>query len=177
MMMEPAFIITQSRVLVELVKENGAFPNNNRLPYLLYKSVLELPQKNASAVIKEIFASHGWANAWKNGIYPYHHYHSITHEVLGIYQGSCDVMLGAEEDRIVHLEKGDVLLLPAGVAHRNMGSSEDFGCVGAYPNGMEFDMNYGRTGERPHTDKNIQQVPLPATDPVYGNGPLQDYWK
>ena len=48
---------------------------------------------------------------------------------------------------------------------------------GAFPNGMEFDMNYGRTGERPQTDKNIQQVPLPATDPVYGNGPLQDYWK
>ena len=176
-MMEPAFIITQSRVLVELVKENGAFPNNNGLPYLLYKSVFELPQKKAGTVIKEIFALHGWTNAWKNGIYPYHHYHSITHEVLGIYRGTCDVMLGAEKDRIVYLEKGDVLLIPAGVAHRNVGSSEDFGCVGAYPNGMEFDMNYGRSGERPQTDKNIQQVPLPATDPVYGNGPLQDYWK
>jgi len=174
--MEPAFIYAQSQVLVELLKENDPFPNNNRLPYLLYKAVIELPERKAGAVIKQIFESHQWSNAWKNGIYPYHHYHSITHEVLGVYAGSCDVMLGGYEDKIVHLEKGDVLVIPAGVAHRNIGSSDDFGCVGAYPNGMDFDINYGRPGERPATDKNIAKVPLPATDPVYGYGPLQDYW-
>ena len=175
--MEPAFIYAQSQVLVELVKENGEFPNNNGLPYLLYKAVFELPDKKAGNVIKEIFASHQWSNAWKNGIYPYHHYHSITHEVLGVYEGACKVMLGGYEDKIVHIEKGDVLVIPAGVAHRNVGSTDNFGCVGAYPGGMDFDMHYGRPAERPRTDRNIEQVPMPATDPVYGYGPLQDYWK
>jgi len=39
-------------------------------------------------------------------------------------------------------------------------------------------MNYGKPGERPHTDKNIQQVPLPDADPVYGlEGDLLKFWK
>ena len=174
--MEPAFIYAQSKVLVELLKDNGEFPNNNSLPYLLYKAVFSLPDRKAGDIIQEIFESHQWSNAWKNGIYPYHHYHSITHEALGIYEGACNVMLGGYEDTILHLEKGDVLVIPAGVAHRNVGSSSDFRCVGAYPNGMDFDMNYGRPEERPQTDRNIGRVPLPETDPVYGYGPLQDYW-
>jgi uncharacterized protein YjlB len=174
--MEPAFIHTQSKVLVELVKENKPFPNNNRLPYLLYKAVFELPDKKAGSIVKEIFALHQWSNAWKDGIYPYHHYHSITHEVLGVYEGACNVMLGGYDDMILHIEKGDVLVIPAGVAHKNVGSTDNFRCVGAYPNGMDFDMNYGRPGERPQTDRNIAQVPLPTTDPVYGYGPMQDYW-
>jgi uncharacterized protein YjlB len=29
-------------------------------------------------------------------------------------------------------------------------------------------MNYGKPGERPQTDKNITQVAIPLTDPVYG---------
>lgn len=174
--MEPTIIHAQSKVLVELVKENDPFPNNNRLPYLLYKAVFELPEKDADDTIQRIFESHQWSNAWKNGIYPYHHYHSITHEVLGVYQGACNVMLGGYEDKIVHIEKGDVLVIPAGVAHRNVGSTSDFGCVGAYPDGMDFDMNYGRPEERRQAAKNIRLVPVPSTDPVYGYGPLQDYW-
>jgi uncharacterized protein YjlB len=50
--------------------------------------------------------------------------------------------------------------------------------VGAYPKGQEnYDMNYGKEGERPQTDKNIANVPRPDTDPVYGSeGPLLKKW-
>jgi uncharacterized protein YjlB len=41
--------------------------------------------------------------------------------------------------------KGDVLLIPAGVAHKNVGASIDFKCVGAYPGGKEFDINLGKS--------------------------------
>ena len=38
-------------------------------------------------------------------------------------------------------------------------------------------MNYGRPGERPQADRNIAQVTLPKTDPVYGrDGQLTKYW-
>ncbi|WP_250123846.1 hypothetical protein [Chroococcidiopsis sp. CCMEE 29] len=38
-------------------------------------------------------------------------------------------------------------------------------------------MNYGKLGERPQADRNVAQVPLPTTDPVYGrDGQLAKYW-
>ena len=71
----------------------------------------------------------------------------------------------------------DVLLIPAGVAHKNIGSSTDFKCVGAYPEGRDFDINLGKSGERPGTDKNIRKVPIPKLDPLYGKeGCLSLYW-
>jgi len=49
--------------------------------------------------------------------------------------------------------------------------------VGAYPNGTEWDMNYGQRKERPQADENIARVQMPELDPVYGaNGPLQELW-
>ncbi len=59
---------------------------------------------------------------------------------------------------------------PAGVAHKNLGEVHDVACVGAYPNGMDYDMNYGNNGERPHTDRKIREALLPEADPVYGKG-------
>jgi hypothetical protein len=38
-------------------------------------------------------------------------------------------------------------------------------------------MNYGNSGERPATDKNIADLPLPKTGPLYGKGdPLLTIW-
>ena len=43
--------------------------------------------------------------------------------------------------------------------------------------GQKWDMNYGKPGERPQAERNIAQVPLPKTDPVYGrDGQLTKYW-
>jgi uncharacterized protein YjlB len=47
------------------------------------------------------------------------------------------------------------------VAHKNIESSDDFGVVGAYPEGQDWYMNYGKPGERPKADKNIARLPLP----------------
>jgi uncharacterized protein YjlB len=75
------------------------------------------------------------------------------------------------------IHAGDVVIIPAGVAHKNLGASSDFGVVGAYPGGREWDMNYGRAGERPKSDETIASVPMPKADPIYGaGGPLFQYW-
>lgn len=160
-----------------LLQDDGTFPNHPELPLLIYRQVWGTPDQATAAVMEEAFQSHNWRNVWRNGIYSYHHYHSNTHEVLGIYQGQAKLQLGGPKGVTATVKAGDVLILPAGVAHKNLEASADFACVGAYPAGRSFDMNYGRDGERPQADQNIAQVPLPEQDPIYGlKGPLSKYW-
>ncbi len=97
----------------------------------------------------------------------FHHYHSITHEALGIYSGSALVHLGGEEGSKVNIKAGDIIVIPAGVGHKNLGS-EGLSVVGAYPNGMMYDLMRGNPGERPQTDENIIAVPIPDHDPLLG---------
>jgi uncharacterized protein YjlB len=130
-----------------------------------------------AATIEKIFQQNQWGNSWRNGIYNYHHYHSTAHEVLGIYSGYAKVQMGGPVGLKLDIKAGDIIIIPAGVAHKNLGSSPNFACVGAYPPGQHFDMNYGESGERPKVDENIKAVGLPNTDPVYGgHGILTKEW-
>ncbi len=162
-------------VAQRIIDENGPFPNNPKLPLLHYKKVLDDydPKK-----IRETFASNGWINSWVNGIYSYHHFHSNTHEAIGISSGSCQVQIGGSGGQVLTLEAGDVIIIPAGVSHKNVGSSAGFTCVGCYPIDVPYDMHEGKEEERPDVDKRIAKVPLPDKDPVFGeSGPLQKHWK
>ena len=165
-----------AKIIQHLLKDDGVFPNSV-LPALVYKNVLGLPAGSHPQIIEHIFLANNWKNSWRNGIYTYHHYHSTTHEVLGVYSGSCHIMLGGDEGIEFIIEKSDALIIPAGVAHKNLSCSADFKCVGAYPNGLDFDINYGKQSERPGTDHNLALVQMPATDAIFGaDGPLLHYW-
>ena len=154
--------------------DDGVFPNS-RLPVLVYRRALAAP---TAAGFEQLFEANSWSSAWRNGLYSVHHYHSTAHEVLGIYQGRVTARLGGPGGIAVTLEAGDVVVIPAGVAHKNDGASGDFRVVGAYPTGTGPDMQYGKSGERPGTDRNIARVPLPAADPVRGaGGPLASLWR
>ena len=75
-------------------------------------------------------------------------------------------------------DPGDVIVIPAGVGHKRVESSEDFGVVGAYPGGRHWDLLRGRPGERPQAESNIAAVPLPENDPIYGpDGSLRKIWE
>jgi uncharacterized protein YjlB len=158
------------------LQDDGIFPNSH-LPVLLYKGVLNFPPLFTTRYIKNLFKSKNWMNTWKNGIFGYHHYHSITHEVLGVYKGKALLLLGGEKGVEVVVEKGDVLIIPAGVAHKNLNPENSVKCIGAYPDGKDYDMNYGKEGERPQADKNIRKVKIPSNDPIYGeNGGIKKFW-
>ena len=158
------------------LEDDGKFPNSD-LPVLVYKSVWKLSYLFPSSFIIRHFEKNGWTNAWRSGVYDYHHYHSTTHEVLAVYKGKAKLLLGGSKGRVIEVKKGDVLLIPAGVAHKCLEAKNDFRCVGAYPKGHEYDMNYGKQDERPTTDINIQQVSLPTKDPVFGTkGPMIEQW-
>lgn len=159
------------------VKDDGVFPNSS-LPILHYLKVLQLSPLFPALAIRKLFQKNNWTNNWKQGIYTYHHYHSTTHEVLGICKGETLLQLGGEKGITLFVQKGDVLVIPAGVAHINLGRENDVICIGGYPDGRDYDMNYGMASERPKADHNIASVPLPSTDPVYGTrGGLPDLWK
>jgi uncharacterized protein YjlB len=169
--------VAKANVAAHPLEEDGPFPNNARVPLLLYQGILQLPSNEPARIFEDLFRHNGWHGAWRNGIYGYHHYHSTAHEVLGVYSGTATVQLGGPNGITVSLQPGDVVIIPAGVAHKNLGSSPDFGVVGAYPAGQEWDMQYGRPGERPHTDQKVARVPVPSTDPIYGpSGPLTEHW-
>lgn len=176
--MDKTQLIHQGHIVCRVLQDDGTFPNNSRLPVIIYKGALLLHPSDDSTVIKKAFEANNWTNAWVDGIYDYQHYHSVTHEVLGIFCGTADVQLGGPHGVCVEVNRGDVILIPAGVAHKCLKSSHDFLVVGAYPDGIEYDLNYGKDGERPQADENISRVPLPEKDPVYGDkGPLKDNWK
>ena len=171
-------ILQPAEVISEVIRDDGTFPNNDKLPLLLFKSALKLPQEDAAMLINEIFQVNKWGNSWLWALYAFQHYHSTAHEVLGIYSGWVDAQFGGPEGQTLKASAGDVIIIPAGVAHKNLDQSQGFRVVGAYPRGQMWDMNYGRSGERPSADERIKKVPLPVTDPVHGkSGPLLKLWQ
>jgi uncharacterized protein YjlB len=159
------------------VRDNGRFPNSS-LPVIFYKSVLHVSSLFPARDIIKLFASNNWKNSWKDGVYTYHHYHSNSHEVLGFYKGSTTLRLGGDDGVEIVVGKGDVLIIPAGVAHQNLQNETDVSCVGAYTDGISYDIKLGISGERPQTDENIAKVELPICDPVFGQlGELHSLWK
>ncbi|HZS16599.1 MAG TPA: cupin domain-containing protein [Candidatus Udaeobacter sp.] len=163
---------------VQLVfKGDGIFPNS-ALPLLLYRQAITTADRDLASIIEKRFAENDWTNSWRNGVYPFAHYHSTSHEVLGVYSGSANLRLGGDHGKTVEVHPGDVIVIPAGVAHQNISSSGHFGVVGAYPGGRSWDLLRGLPGERPQADRNIAAVPLPKADPIFGSdGPLLHIWE
>ena len=109
------------------------------------------------------FAANGWTGAWRNGVYGYHHYHATTHKVLGCHAGTARVQLGGPDGAVHEIAAGDVVVIPAGVAHRRVEASDDFAVVGAYPDGVTPDLQEGGGDPSIALDR-------PDRDPVLGEG-------
>lgn len=160
--------INEIEILSRFLEDDGRFPNNPEVPLLVFREVFRLPELCSPEALEEVFGANGWPPAWRNGVYPFHHYHSTAHETLGVYSGNAVIMLGGDNGLEAEVYAGDVILIPAGVAHRRIHSGGGFSLVGAYPAGQHPDMQYGKESERPAVLESISRVPLPAKDPVYG---------
>lgn len=147
-------------------KDDGKIPNS-KYPLLVYKNAFS-EEKADPDFIKSHFESYNWRNAWDNGVYDYHHYHSNAHEVLGVHSGYANLQFGGENGEQLSVEEGDVVVIPAGVGHKLISKSDDFGVIGAYSDGADYDIKKGKKGERPEADENIEKVPVPENDPLYG---------
>ena len=160
-----------------LFEDDGRIPNNPNLPLLVYSRGFSEPELQPLHC-KELLAKNGWGGAWVDGVFSYHHYHSTSHEVLCVVSGRASIDFGGSAGETVEVQAGDVVVIPAGVGHRNGGSSGDFSMVGAYPWGQEsYDLCIGEESERPGVLENIRDVPLPEADPLFGeDGPLLRHW-
>lgn len=156
--------------------ETPEVPNNPLLPLIVYREAVG-GSSDLAAELEKIFASNGWVPAWRYGIHPFPHYHSTAHEVIGVYRGRATVRFGHTSEVEIELRPGDVVVLPAGTGHECLSATPDFHAVGAYPEGQEPDLIRADSSHAAEAAEQIDRVPLPAADPVFGErGPLTDLW-
>jgi len=171
-------VVTMNKEIQEIqLSESGHFPNST-LQLVVYKQAVKSDDLKGAADFENVFKQNGWGNNWRNGIYDYHHYHSVAHEFIGVYGGSAELQFGGPDGPVVKVTKGDALVIPAGVAHKRISSSFGFSVVGAYPTGQSPDMMYGKEAELVRAKENIARVRSPGKDPLFGeDGPLVELWK
>ncbi len=162
-----------------LFTDDGSVPNNPRLPFVIYRNAIDLAgTPNPEDTIEATFRSNGWGEMWRNGIYPYVHYHSMIHEGMGVARGRARVRFGGSKGEEIELAQGDVAVLPAGTGHQCLWASPDLLVIGTYPQSGRFDLCRGSRAEHTKALKTIPTVPLPDTDPVFGkDGPLLRLWR
>ena len=171
-------LVRQRKPQLFRFKRDGSTPNNT-LPLVLYRSpVLLADGFDPAALFEELFAAHGWRDSWRNGMYDYLHFHTHTHEVLGIARGRLRAEFGGSAGRVLELKAGDVVVLPAGTGHRRLEASSDLLVVGAYPARATYDEPQPGDIELEKALHDIARVTSPAQDPVYGkDGPLVRLWR
>jgi uncharacterized protein YjlB len=153
--------------------DDGTIPNSP-LPLLLYRAAIAADP----VAFERTFAANDWSGSWRNGIYPFHHFHSTAHEVLGIAAGTARVMFGGPSGRALEVGPGDVVVIPAGVGHCRLSDGGGLLVVGAYPGGASFDTCRGDPADAARVRRNIAAVALPSADPVGGSpGPLTALWR
>ena len=159
-----------------IFRSNGIVPNSS-LPLIVRRGAIPPSADDPTKAFKATFAKNGWTNAWLDSIHDYHHYHPNTHEVLGIVSGSAQVRFGGEDGDLITLSAGDVVIIPAGVAHALINGSDDFMVVGAYPAGADYETIRDDPNVLATSQQRIAQVPLPDADPVDGaDGALMKLW-
>jgi uncharacterized protein YjlB len=161
-----------------LFVDDGLVPNNATLPFVVYRAAIDASQeRDPAALFEHVFARNDWADSWRNGIYPFVHFHSMCHEVLGMARGRARVQFGGPHGQELDLRAGDVAVLPAGTGHQCREASPDLVVVGAYPPQGTFDLCRATREDAARARERIPEVPRPQKDPLYGaDGPLMTLW-
>ena len=162
---------------VLLLARNGWMPNNPRLPVLLYRGLFR-GERELTDKLEQLVRRHGWQPEWRNGVYPFHHYHSTAHEVLAFSRGEAKLILGGElpGGKEVTVRAGDIALLPCGTGHCRVSASADFLVSGAYALGQQWDLL--REAPDVAAVERMRRLPFPASDPVGGaEGALKRHWR
>jgi uncharacterized protein YjlB len=166
------------RVIAHLLPPDGAIPNHPSWPLLVYPGAVEIAGPDPAAAFERLFDRNRWPAAWRNGVFPFHHFHTTAHEALGIYEGEVTVQFGGDGGVTITARPGDVVVLPAGTGHKKLSARGALGVVGAYPAGQRPDTCTPLVKSVRRAAEAVARVPLPECDPVFGaDGPLFAHWK
>ncbi|MEJ0028589.1 MAG: hypothetical protein WDN01_21405 [Rhizomicrobium sp.] len=173
-----AALVTPRKANTFRLRDDGETPNNRKFPLVLYRSPVKFAGGyDPAAIFEALFESNGSGDGWRDGMYDWLHWHTGTHEVLGIARGWLKVRFGGARGRALQVKAGDVLVLPAGIGHRRLLKSRDLLVVGAYPSGGTYDEKTPRDDAHDASVRAIALVRAPKQDPVYGRrGPLPRLW-
>jgi uncharacterized protein YjlB len=165
--------------IVHKFADDGRIPNNRSLPLVLYRGGVDLAgSPDPEKMIEKTFGTNGWGDMWRNGVFPYPHYHSMIHEAMGVARGRATVRFGGENGEAIEITPGDVVVLPAGTGHQCLTHTPDLVVVGAYPPSGKYNLCRASKAEHAKALATIREVPLPATDPAFGpDGPLLSLWQ
>jgi uncharacterized protein YjlB len=164
-------------VITHRLAPDGAIPNHPRWPLLVYPGAVAITGPDPAAMFEALFERNRWPAAWRDGVFPFHHFHSNAHEALGVYSGEVTVQFGGDRGVAITARPGDVIVLPAGTGHKKISSHGPLGIVGAYPAGQHPDTCTPLLADAKRRGDAVARVPLPDADPVYGvNGPLFAHW-
>lgn len=156
--------------------DDGLIPNS-RFPLVVFRAAVAPGHPDPARAFEDLFARNGWTEAWRDGIFRYHHYHSTAHEVLGLARGRADVRFGGEGGETLALGPGDAVAIPAGVGHKLISAPDELLVVGAYAGGRGWDIIRGDPNAIEAARRNVAAVPVPDADPVHGpDGPLVRLW-
>src|SRR5450756_732944 len=85
--------------------DDGLVPNNP-MPFLVYKSAIDVGNAHPEKTIEGLFGAHGWGDMWRNGVYDYLHYHATVHEALGVARGHARVRFGGSRGKEFEISAG-----------------------------------------------------------------------
>jgi uncharacterized protein YjlB len=164
--------------ITHVFADDGNIPNN-ALPLVLYRGGIDLTgSPDPEALIEKTFTANGWVGLWRNGIYPYVHYHSMIHEAMAVARGRAKVRFGGDNGEEIDVMAGDVVVLPAGTGHQRLSQTPDLVVIGAYPPNGQYNLCRGSKAEHALALAVIPNVPPPEADPVFGpEGPLLALWR
>jgi len=159
------------------IPSHGGIPNSSvqERPLLIYHSAF--PSSTSASIIESHLKSIGVVvPQWRFTMYDFTHFHSTSHEVLCISNGTAKLLFGGEHNPQkveVIVNKGDVIVIPAGVGHRLLDDIEGgFEMVGSYPEGCQWDTCHGNKDEQSLINS-IKQLEWFGRDPIYGDeGPV-----
>lgn len=167
------------RVSKHFVPAHAGFPNTSLNPYplLIYHSCF--PASTSTSSIQSHLRSVGVVEpAWTFPMYRQHHYHSTTHEVLVVANGSARLFFGGDgnpQGVQQEVSKGDVLVLPAGTGHAMEEDLGGFSMVGSYPVDAE-NWDHCTGGEGKKAEDRIMALGWFKRDPIYGDaGPALEF--
>eukprot|EP00929_Paragymnodinium_shiwhaense_P085142 TRINITY_DN45594_c0_g1_i1.p1 TRINITY_DN45594_c0_g1~~TRINITY_DN45594_c0_g1_i1.p1 ORF type:complete len:197 (+),score=39.46 TRINITY_DN45594_c0_g1_i1:194-784(+) len=151
-------------VLRSYLQSDGTFPNNERYPLLVYQGVWKgMSRRDGEAALLK----NGWTSPWAWGVFDFHHYHSTAWEALLCVAGSASIQFGGPGGPELPAAVGDLILIPPGVAHKQMDASGDFLLLGSYPNETPT-ADTVRGAPSQQQQQSIEDCPVPACDPIFG---------